>query len=608
MSYLTAQDVLRKLFGYHEFRGEQEDIINHILKGNHAFILMPTGGGKSLCYQIPALLMEGTAIVVSPLISLMQDQVATLREMGVKASYIASNFTENELNNILYEVQKEQIKLLYVAPERLCKNWFLNFLSRIKISLFAIDEAHCVSHWGHDFRPEYQRLSLLATKFPNCPRIALTATADECTQIDIFHYLKLKESKKFISSFVRDNLIYMVQEKNHAKEHLLKFIASNQYSSGIVYCNSRKRVDEVTTFLQKHNINALNYHAGMELSKRENNQRHFLQSNNTVMVATVAFGLGIDKPDVRYVYHFDMPKSLDHFYQESGRAGRDRMEALSIVNYGFKDLLDGARLIICSEISELKKRYELFKLKKMLEYCDSTTCRRQTLLKYLGEESDACGKCDNCQNPPELFDATTIAQKILSTIYKCKERFSSSHIVAILRGVASPDVQIWEHHKLSTFGLCSELSSREVRRYVRKLYAKGIVEIEFESGHLKLTNDSSRVLKGLTSVYLPTVSSNITLKDKVLWLRGELDEQIYRELLRLRHAFSLQDRVSHHAILPDRTIYEIVNTKPTTLDEFAKIHGIGEVKLERFGNLIINLVSNYLQRSTEVIDFDQMIE
>ena len=576
-------DVLNKIFGYKTFRGEQETIIKQILSGGNAFVLMPTGGGKSLCYQIPAIVIDGLAIVISPLISLMQDQVATLKELGVNAAYLTSN--SGSQDDFLSKLK--EVKLLYVTPERINSYTFINFLKTTKISLFAIDEAHCISHWGHDFRPEYQKLSILADKFPNIPRIALTATADHYTKIDIMHYLRLKEAPFFASSFLRENFIYAVVEKNNAKKQLVDFIYQHQHEAGIVYCNSRARVDLTCQFLVESGFNAKPYHAGLDAVEREKNHQSFLQSNNTIMVATIAFGLGIDKPDVRYVYHFDMPRSIDHFYQESGRAGRDGMDAFSVINFGFKEILEISKMIVLSEANDLKKKYELSKLKKIIQYCSGITCRRQTMLSLLGEESKPCKKCDNCLNPPIMYDATTDTQKILSTVYRTGQKFGSSHIIDILRAKSTINIQIWEHHNLSTFGICHDMSSKYLRRIIRQLYAHG---------NLKLNDKSLLILRGLKDVFLPQIIAKKhlkTLNNSSIWLKTELEERLYKDILLWRHSKAIDHKVSHHAILPDRTIYELVIKKPDNTHLLADIYGIGEIKLNTFGDELISLISHH---------------
>jgi ATP-dependent DNA helicase RecQ len=586
--------ILNQVFGYKDFRGAQAEIIHEVVNGNNAFVLMPTGGGKSLCYQIPALIRSGIAIIVSPLIALMQDQVATLAELGISACYLSSTLEPEEVRDIFTQVRNKQVKMLYITPERLCLPWFLDFLYNVELSLIAIDEAHCVSHWGHDFRPEYQKLATVINLFPHVPRLALTATADRYTQTDILHYLQLNNASKFTASFLRPNLVYLVQEKNNAKDQLVNFITQQSNASGIIYCNSRARVDDICSFLVEQNIKARSYHAGLTKEERDLNQRYFLQTSDSVMVATVAFGLGIDKPDVRFVYHFDMPRSIDHFYQESGRAGRDGMLAVSIINFGFKEILELGKLIMQSESGMIKKKYELEKLKKIASYCDTHECRQKSLLAALGENTQDCGKCDNCLNPAKLVDMTVVVQKILSTIYRIQQKFATTQVIDILRGRASVNVQIWEHHKISTFGLCSELSSKNLRRIIRQLYNRGILDIDLLTGHLKLNAKSLPILRGVEEIYLTQAPhKSLHYRDKGVWLRTEIEERMYQEILNWRHGIALKHKVSHHAILTDKSIYELVTIKPTALFELKNISGIGSVKLNRFGSELLRLIRKY---------------
>ena len=591
MSKLTPLDILNQVYGYPCFVGQQEAVIEHVVAGNSALALMPTGGGKSLCYQIPALLLDGVTVVVSPLIALMQDQVATLLEYGIGAVYLSSALSPEENQRSLVKIRAGQVKLIYLTPERLTNDWFISFLQNLKISLFAIDEAHCVSHWGHDFRPEYQRLNTLAKLFPKVPRLALTATADYYTKIDILHFLQLKEAAIFATSFNRVNLYYAAQEKNNGKKQLLDYVHKHKSDSGIIYCNSRKKVDDVAAFLQSNGINAINYHAGLDNVVRADHQNQFLQSSSALMVATVAFGLGIDKPDVRYVYHFDMPRSIDSFYQESGRAGRDGMAANSIVNYGFKEIYELSQMILESEVSDLKKRYELDKLKKMIAYCDSLQCRRQSLLHALGEQSESCGHCDVCLNQQNLIDGSVLAQKILSAIYRMQQKFAITQVIDVLRGKASIAVQVWEHHKLSTFGIASEHSEKELRRSIRQLYSQNLIDIDFTNGALKLNANSLPVLRGIQSVWFKKNPAKITEGiNSQHWLKTELEERIYQNLLNWRHSMAIRHKVSHHAILSDRSLREILSNRPQTLADLNQIYGIGQVKLERMGGDILNLL------------------
>ena len=587
-----ALEVLAQVFGYKSFRDDQAEIIRHVLDKKNVFVIMPTGGGKSLCYQIPALLFSGLTIVVSPLIALMQDQVSTLSELGVAAAYLSSNLTIDESRALLQKIRASTIKILYVTPEKLASNWFIDFLRNTEISLFAIDEAHCVSHWGHDFRPEYQKLSIIAESFPQVPRMAMTATADSYTKVDILHYLRLKEAICFKAPLIRNNIYYVVQEKNDGKKQLLEFLATHKNLSGIIYCSSRAKVDDVCEFLLENSFNVKSYHAGLDNIVRQENSNHFLQNNNTLIVATIAFGLGIDKPDVRFVYHFDMPKSIESFYQESGRAGRDGMSAYSMVSFGFKEIIEISRMILLSENDELKKKYELDKLKKIIKYCDTIECRRKTLLEAMGETAAICGECDNCRNPPPLYDATIDAQKVLSTIYRVNQKFGVAHVTEVLRGKITLNIEVWEHHKLPTFGLLNNLSAKEIRRIIRNLYSRNLIDIDFLTGNLKLNDKSLKVLRGIEVLYLPQAVRNKKSKEiSGVWLRTETEERIYKRMLNWRHQVAVKHNVSQHAVLSDRSIYHIVKDKPGTLEHLKNIHGIGQVKLTKFGENILGIVS-----------------
>ncbi|RTL00340.1 MAG: DNA helicase RecQ [Proteobacteria bacterium] len=589
---VPALKVLNQVFGYPTFQGIQEEIIRHVIDGGSGLVLMPTGGGKSLCYQIPALILDGITLVISPLVALMEDQVASLQELGIAANYLSSMRELDDNHGVFSQIRDRKLKLLYITPEKATNEWFINFIANYKISLIAIDEAHCVSHWGHDFRPEYQRLTLLKKVFPHTPRLALTATADYYTKVDIQHYLDLKNTPIFSTSFNRPNMYYAAHEKNNGKKQLLNYIGQHKSESGIIYCNSRKRVDQIAEFLNKSNIAATAYHAGMDSLQRSNNQKLFLQSSSMVMVATVAFGLGIDKPDVRYVYHLDMPRSIDHFYQESGRAGRDGIGAFSVVNYGFKEIFELSQMILASEASEIKKRYEFDKLKKMIAYCDSLTCRRKALLQNLGEESDDCGYCDICLGKSLTFDGSVLAQKILSTIYRLQQRFAITQVIDVLRGKASIAVQVWEHHKISTFGLASEVSEKELRRVIRQLYSQGVIDIDFSTGALKLNANSLPILRGIQPVLLrKNPNKSLELPQNSVWLKTELEERTYQNLLNWRHRMAILHKVSHHAILSDRSLRELILHRPQNVSELKDIYGIGQAKLSRFGNELIDIIT-----------------
>jgi ATP-dependent DNA helicase RecQ len=456
----AALDILRNIFGYPSFRGQQQAIVEHLGEGGDALVLMPTGGGKSLCYQIPALLRQGTAIVVSPLIALMQDQVDALREAGVAAAYLNSSLAADAQREVEKQLLAGQLNLLYVAPERLLTARFLDLLERTEVALFAIDEAHCVSQWGHDFRPEYRELAILPQRFPAVPRIALTATADPRTREEIVERLALQDARQFISSFDRPNIGYRVGLRHNAKRQLGEFLLGHEGESGIVYCLSRRKVDDTAQWLAESGIEALPYHAGLDAATRSKNQQRFLREDGVVMVATVAFGMGIDKPDVRFVAHLDLPRSIEGYYQETGRAGRDGLPAEAWMIYGLSDVVTMSQMIAQSESADDRKRVERQKLESLLAYAEATDCRRQLLLGAFGETYPGpCGHCDNCVAPPKTWDATVVAQKALSAVYRTGQRFGSGHVIDVLRGEETERVLGLDHHRLSTFGVGADMDA-----------------------------------------------------------------------------------------------------------------------------------------------------
>src|SRR3954471_1881640 len=499
-----AVHLLQNVFGYPAFRGQQDDIVEHVAGGGDALVLMPTGGGKSLCYQIPALLRDGVGVVISPLIALMQDQVDALAEVGVRAAFLNSTQTFEESMRIERQVRTGEIDLVYVAPERLMTPRCLALFEASNISLFAIDEAHCVSQWGHDFRPEYIKLSILHERFPAVPRIALTATADHQTRAEIALRLQLDDARKFVSSFDRPNIRYQIVEKTTGRKQLLDFISTEHPGdSGIVYCLSRKKVEETAEFLNEHGIKALGYHAGMEHAKRAANQSRFLREDNIVMVATIAFGMGIDKPDVRFVCHLDLPKSLEGYYQETGRAGRDGMPASAWMAYGLQDVVLQRRMIDESEADESFKRVLSTKLDAMLGLCETLSCRRMRLLEYFGESSGPCGNCDTCLVPPVSFDATVPVQKLLSAIYRVDHRFAAGHVIDVLRGVQTERISQWHHDKLTVYGVGADRGEQEWRAIVRQTIALGFLTVDHDAySSLKLTEAARAVLKGEQKVQL----------------------------------------------------------------------------------------------------------
>src|SRR5450830_404073 len=509
MSNHSALQTLHDVFGYSTFRGEQKTIVEHVTSGGDALVLMPTGGGKSLCYQLPALLREGVGIVVSPLIALMQDQVDALKQLGVRAAFLNSSQDAEEAREITAQLMRGHLQIVYVAPERLLMTGFLALLEEIEdgagIALFAIDEAHCVSQWGHDFRPEYRKLTVLHERFPHVPRIALTATADAPTRAEIVERLKLEEARQFVSSFDRPNIRYRVTQKANARQQLESFLEREHANdAGIIYCLSRRKVEETADWLKSRGWDALPYHAGLDASIRNKNQRRFLREEGVIMVATVAFGMGIDKPNVRFVAHLDLPKSMEGYYQETGRAGRDGLPANAWLAYGLGDVVSMRQMIDSGDAPEERKRLERQKLDALLGYCESTTCRHQTVLRYFGEEHPGnCGECDNCLEPVDTWDATQAAQMALSCVYRTGQRFGAGHLSDVLTGKSTERVEKFNHHALSTFGIGKELNAAQWSSVYRQLVASGILESDIEAyGGLKLTETARPILRGEQSVWL----------------------------------------------------------------------------------------------------------
>ncbi len=590
-----ALTLLQQVFGYPEFRGLQAEIVAHVAEGQNALVLMPTGGGKSLCFQLPALLRPGVTVVVSPLIALMEDQVAALSELGVAAAYLNSTVEADEARRIAQAARSGELKLLYVAPERLMSARFLSFLDTLDLALFAIDEAHCVSQWGHDFRPEYQQLGVLAERFPAIPRVALTATADPQTREEILHYLHLGNARVFLSSFDRPNITYTVVEKHQAKKQLSSYIQQHHAGqSGIVYCLSRKRVEDTAAWLVEQGISALPYHAGLPSALRSTHQRRFLREEGIVMVATVAFGMGIDKPDVRFVAHLDLPRSPEGFYQESGRAGRDGLPAASWLCFGLSDMVQLQQMLFESEQDPARKQVELGKLDAMLAYCETAACRRQLLLAHFGEAIAPCGKCDNCLNPPKTFDATTLAQKVLSCIYRVNQRCAANHVIDILLGRDSEGVRQRGHQQLSTFGIGKELNQRGWRSVIRQLVAQGYLTVDVSAYQsLKLTETCRAVLRGETPVFLRPIRNDAPSKsvsDSDRWLRTEREERIWQALRTWRKKLADEHNVPAYAVLSDKSLRELTERRPQDEDALRQIYGIGEMKLARYGAGLLEIL------------------
>lgn len=595
----SALDVLRDIFGYPAFRGEQAQIIDHVAGGGDALVLMPTGGGKSLCYQIPALLRPGCAVVVSPLIALMQDQVDAMTQLGVKAAVLNSTLDWREAQAVEQAMFSGGLDLVYIAPERLLLDRTLALLDALseagKLALFAIDEAHCVSQWGHDFRPEYLQLSALHERYPAVPRIALTATADHATRNEILARLGLGEARVFLSSFDRPNIRYTVVEKDNAKKQLLGFLAGRQGQAGIVYCLSRKKVEETAEWLSAQGYPALPYHAGLPAPERAANQRRFLREEGLIMCATIAFGMGIDKPDVRFVAHLDLPKSIEAYYQETGRAGRDGEPSEAWMAYGMQDVALQHARIAESGAAEGQKILESQRLTALLAYCEAPRCRRQVLLNYFGEERVPCGNCDVCAEPPELWDGTQAAQKALSAIFRTGMRFGVTHLTDILRGKATDKVKQWHHDQLPTFGVGGDLDDHAWKSVFRQLAAAGLVHVDMaEHGALQLTETAREVLKGQRAVQLrrpmrrkaaPAKSSRTVVSDL-----SAADDALFQLLRKWRADTAREQSVPAYVILHDKTLRELAEVRPTSHGLLAGITGMGSAKIEHYGTELLALI------------------
>lgn len=594
----TPRAILEHTFGYSSFRGTQEAVINHLIAGEDVLVLMPTGGGKSLCYQIPALARPGTGIVISPLIALMQDQVSALHELGVRAGYLNSTLSPQEAWQTERALQTGELDLLYVAPERLLQDRTLELLQGAQISLFAIDEAHCVAQWGHDFRADYLKLDILQQRFPEVPRIALTATADVRTRQEIIERLGLENAHQFISGFDRPNIQYRIQQKNNPRQQLLRFLRDEQKdSAGIVYCLSRNKVEQTAAWLCNEGFNALPYHAGLSPNLRAEHQRRFLREDQVIMVATIAFGMGIDKPDVRFVAHLDLPKSIEAYYQETGRAGRDGEPATALLLYGLEDVVKLRQMMAGSEGSEMFKRQEQQRLQAMLGLCEITSCRRQTLLRYFGDQLDEpCGNCDSCLHPAQTWDATEAVRMALSCVYRTGQRFGAGHVIDVLRGSTNDKIISFDHHKLSTYGIGKHLSADEWRSVFRQLVARGYLDVDASGFGSLLLNDACRpILRGEQSIQLrrdiKTASASLTRRAPVAV--APEDEGLWYALRACRKRLAEEHGVPPYVIFHDSTLREMLEQRPLTSSEMLSISGVGDSKLERFGDEFLEVIREY---------------
>ncbi len=596
-----AKQILQTTFGYNDFRHNQKDIIEQLVEGKDAFVLMPTGGGKSLCYQIPAMVRDGVGVVVSPLIALMQDQVDALRQLGIKAAFLNSTLTDLERREVEASLLNNELQLLYVAPERLLTPQTINLLSQCKISLFAIDEAHCVSQWGHDFRPEYQRLSALPERFPDIPRIALTATADKRTRSEIIQQLRLDQANVFVNSFDRPNISYTISEGQNSRDKLYQFIQSrHEGKAGIVYCLSRKKVEATAEWLSKKGLTALPYHAGLGVVVRAENQKRFLREEGVIIVATIAFGMGIDKPNVRFVAHLSLPKNIEAYYQETGRAGRDGDAADAWMSYGLQDVIFLRQMMENSEGSEEYKRLTNQKLDAMLGLCELASCRRQAILGYFDEVmAEPCGNCDNCLNPPETWDATEDARKALSTVYRTGQRFGVAYVTDILLGKTDDRIKQNQHDQVSTWGIGSHLKQIEWRSLYRQLIAQGYLSINMEKfGALELTETSRPLLRGEITLMArkykkPTKETVASKKAKNKAELRSMDEELFEALRECRTELANDQGVPSFVIFSDASLIEMARKRPQTDDTFRYISGVGDMKLERYGEKFMDVVRQY---------------
>ncbi len=594
----SAQNILQTVFGYPSFRSPQDEIIQTVVEGGDALVLMPTGGGKSLCYQIPALLRSGCAIVVSPLIALMKDQVDALRELGVKASYLNSSLDVSTTNQVEQALVAGELDLLYIAPERLNQERTMSLLQHSPIALFAIDEAHCVSQWGHDFRADYLQLSILHEYFPDVPRIALTATADERTRAEIIHRLDLGEASQFIAGFDRPNIRYRIALKHNARQQLLRFLKDEHpEDAGIIYCLSRKKTEETAHWLQQQGFKALPYHAGLNSETRADNQSRFLREEGVIVVATIAFGMGIDKPDVRFVAHLDLPKTVESYYQETGRGGRDGEPTDAWMIYGLQDVIKLRQMMEGSEGSEEHKRAEQHRLNAMLGLCEITSCRRQVLLNYFGDDlPEPCGNCDNCLEPVDTWDGTEAAQMALSAVYRTGQRFGVKHVVDVLLGAETDKITQYGHDQLPTYGIGKSLDNNQWSSVFRQLVARGYLCVDMERfGAMRLEEKCRPLLRGEEPIELRRdIKKKEAKRLTKNYLPEDMDVALWEVLRECRRELADEQGIPPYIIFHDRTLQEMCVTVPQTMEQFGQLGGVGERKLDKYGPAFLQVINEYL--------------
>ena len=593
----TAQQILENTFGYSDFRPPQKDIIDTLVGGGDALVLMPTGGGKSLCYQIPSLVRPGCGVVISPLIALMQDQVSALRLSGVRAAFLNSSLGAREMAEVEGRLRCGDLDLLYVAPERLVQERTLAMLASAPIALFAIDEAHCVSQWGHDFRADYLKLDVLARRFPGVPRIALTATADERTRAEIRRRLVLEDARQFVAGFDRPNICYRISLKHNPRAQLLKFLSGYRDATGIVYCLSRRKTEDTAAWLVGQGFNALPYHAGLDTEMRADHQARFLREDSVVMVATIAFGMGIDKPDVRFVAHLDMPKTMEAYYQETGRAGRDGEPAEAWMVYGLQDVIKLRQMMAASDGSEAHKLSEQQRLNAMLGFCEISTCRRQALLHYFGEVlPEPCGNCDNCLSPVQTWDGTEAARKALSAVYRTGQRFGVNHLVDVLRGEATEKVRQFRHESLAVFGVGGDLTADEWRSVFRQLVARGYLSVALDRfGALCLESGCRALLRGEEAMEFRRDTGRGSVRQQTKTpLPAEIDVALWEDLRECRRQLAETQGVPPYVVFHDRTLREMCMLLPRDRSSLAQISGVGERKLVKYGDAFLGVIARHL--------------